>query len=437
MRQSPLAPIEGIIEGVAGHPNGLQQTEDIVEWTDNQQRPPLSDGAPTDVSGPPVSSPPVRVIERRIESGTQLGWLIAVLVAVALLWMGKFVVQQYAYHSTLGKLKAEVEGATTGLSELRPRLDDLMAASRLVAKGMGPSVVSIHRSDNRGGQGQGSGVVVDKEGYIITNYHVVHGAAGLHVQLSDGRVADAKPIGADPATDIAVLKIDLPDLVAADWGNSDELQVGDLVWAVGSPFGLDRSITFGIVSAKGRRTGNGIPGSVYQEYLQTDVAVNPGNSGGPLVDLAGKVVGINTAIVGPSYQGISFAIPSSVAQDSYERLLRDGWIERGYLGIRPTEVKESIRERYELELGQGVYVADVLPRGGPADQAGIQRGDVILQWNDHEATDSTLLSRTIAATPIGSEATVVVRRIVRGAPVDLTLKVTVGRSPNSIRPDGR
>src|SRR5690606_32518289 len=150
----------------------------------------------------------------------------------------------------------------------------------------------------------------------------------------------------------------------------------------------------------------------------TDVAVNPGNSGGPLVDLAGKVVGINTAIVGPSYQGISFAIPSSVAQDSYERLLRDGWIERGYLGIRPTEVKESIRERYELELGQGVYVADVLPRGGPADQAGIQRGDVILQWNDHEATDSTLLSRTIAATPIGSEATVVVRRIVRGAPVD-------------------
>lgn len=359
------------------------------------------------------------------------------MVALALLWMGKYIVGQYQYHATLGALRAEVEGATTGLSELRPRLDDLMAASRLVAKRMGPSVVSIHRSDLRGGEGQGSGVIVDPEGYIVTNTHVVNGASGLHVRLDDGRIADTQVIGADLLSDIAVLKIDLPDLVAAEWGDSDELQVGDLVWAVGSPFGLDRSITFGIVSAKARRAGSGIPGSPYQEYLQTDVAVNPGNSGGPLVDLAGKVVGINAAIVGQSYRGISFAIPTSLARDTYERLLKDGWIDRGYLGIDPEPVPELVRERYGLDYGQGVYVYTVNPPGGPASKAGIRRGDVILRWNDHEATDPTLLSRAIASTGIGSEATVVVKRLERGELVELVLKAVVGRSPLSIRPNGR
>lgn len=371
---------------------------------------------------------------RQSGGGQQLGWLLIVLIALALLWMGKYIVGQYQYQATLGALRAEVEGATTGLSQLRPRLDDLMAASRLVAKRMGPSVVSIHRSDFQGGEGQGSGVIVDPKGYIVTNTHVVDGATGLHVRLDDGRYADASVIGADLSTDIAVLKIDLPDLIAAEWGDSDELQVGDLVWAVGSPFGLDRSITFGIVSAKARRTGNGIPGSPYQEYLQTDVAVNPGNSGGPLVDLAGKVVGINAAIVGQSYRGISFAIPTSLARDTYDRLLKDGWVERGYLGIRPEPVPEVLRERFGLEYGQGVFVYTVNPPGGPADKAGIRRGDVILSWNDHEATDPTLLSRAIASTEIGSEATVVVKRLVGGEAVELELKAIVGRSPLSVRP---
>jgi S1-C subfamily serine protease len=378
-----------------------------------------------------------REIEMRQAHGSQqLGWLLIVLVVLALLWMGKYIVGQYQYHATLGQLQAEVEAATTGLSELRPRLDDLMAASRLVAKRVGPSVVSIHRSDFQGGEGQGSGVIVDPQGYIVTNTHVVDGATGLHVRLEDGRFADASVIGADSSTDIAVLKIDLPDLMAAEWGDSDELQVGDLVWAVGSPFGLDRSITFGIVSAKARRTGSGIPGSPYQEYLQTDVAVNPGNSGGPLVDLTGKVVGINTAIVGPSYRGISFAIPTSLARDTYERLLKDGWIERGYLGIRPEPVPDGIRDAYGLEFGQGVLVYRVSPPNGPAARAGIRRGDVILRWNDHEATDPTLLSRAIASTEIGSEATVVVKRLQRdGEAVERTFKAIVGRSPLSVRPE--
>lgn len=378
-----------------------------------------------------------RSVDRSMRSGNSLGILIALLLGLTFLFFGKFIVGQYAYHFHLGKVRAEVEGATTGLSELRPRLDDLMAASRLVAKKMGPSVVSIHRSDLRGGEGQGSGVIVDPQGYIVTNFHVVEGATGLHVRLDDGRFADATAIGADPSSDIAVLKIDLPDLIAAEWGDSDELQVGDLVWAVGSPFGLERSITFGIVSNKARRAGSGISGSPYQEFLQTDVAVNPGNSGGPLVDLAGEVVGINTAIVGPSYQGISFAIPSNLARDTYERLLSDGWIERGYLGIRPVPIPDRLRERYGLGFSEGVLVQTVNPPGGPADKAGIRPGDVILQWNDHEATDPTLLSRTIASTEIGSEANVLIRRIVRGQPVDLTLKAVVGRSPLSIRPNGR
>jgi serine protease Do len=192
--------------------------------------------------------------------------------------------------------------------------------------------------------------------------------------------------------------------------------VGDLVWALGSPFGLDRTLTFGILSAKARRSGSRLPlptnlwtASAYQEYLQTDAAVNPGNSGGPLVNIEGQVVGINAAIFGPAYQGISFAIPSSLAREKYEELRAHGRIERAWLGIRPADVPDDLRVRLGLKLGEGVFVADVEP-GAPADRAGIQVGNVILKWNDHVATDPTLLSRAIAATEIGSKAKLVLLR---------------------------
>lgn len=228
--------------------------------------------------------------------------LTFVLAGLCLLVASPYVLGQFAYHLRYAQMKAEVEVATEGLSEIKPRLQDFVMASRLVAKRVGPSVVSVHRPGFQGADGQGSGVIVDAEGYIVTNWHVIDKASSLHVRLDDGRTADAVVVGADPETDLAVLKIDLPNLIPAEWGDSDELQVGDLVWAVGSPFGLDRSITFGIVSAKERRSSSGVTrGRLYQEYLQTDVAINPGNSGGPLVGLSGKVVGINTAILGPSF----------------------------------------------------------------------------------------------------------------------------------------
>jgi serine protease Do len=300
--------------------------------------------------------------------------------------------------------------ATGVLSDLKPRLSDLELASRLVATRVEPSVVSIYpRTRGQGLERQGSGVVVDKEGYIVTNSHVVDGARSIQVQLSDSRRTSADVVGDDALTDVAVLKIDLPNLIAAEWGDSDQLQVGDLVWALGSPFGLERSLTFGIVSAKARRSSGQFGVGLFQEYLQTDAAVNPGNSGGPLVNIEGQIVGLTTAIVGPTYQGISFAIPSSLVREKYDELRKSGRIERAWLGIRPQVVTERIRRELGLEPGQGVLVVYVEP-GGPADQAGFQVGDVILKWNDFDATDPVLLSRKIAGTEVGSTAVAVVVR---------------------------
>ena len=212
------------------------------------------------------------------------------------------------------------------------------------------------------------------------------------------------------------------------------------MWALGSPFGLDRSLTFGIVSAKSRRSGSAATRlNLYQEYLQTDAAVNPGNSGGPLVNIEGQVVGINAAIFGPSYQGISFAIPSNVAQGEYDELRAKGRIERAWLGISPVDVPQNIQQQLGLAIGEGVLRRHVEP-AAPAERAGIHPGDVILKWNDHAATDPTLLSRAIAATKVGSTAKV---RLVRAEPRDgeseplrseFELAVQVERHPDSSNP---
>jgi serine protease Do len=401
------------------------------------------------LAGAPDSPPAAGHLSNQADGPRLLNRLLAILTVLICLAIGPYVAGQFAYHYMYNRLQAGYDVATSGLSELKPRLNDLELASRLIARKVEPSVVSIIRPGGavfRGGdsrfelQGQGSGVIVDKDGYIVTNYHVVEGADEIRVVLGDGRSTTASVIGEDPPTDVAVLKIDLPNLIAAEWGDSDALQVGDLVWAIGSPYGLDHTLTFGIVSAKSRRGASHLsPTSPFQEFLQTDAAVNPGNSGGPLVNIEGQVVGINSAIIGASFQGISFAIPSRVVQENYRQLRANGRIERAWLGVRPAAVPDEVREQLGLELGEGVFIEVVQP-DSPADRAGLRPGDVILKWNDHAAKDPMLFSYTIAETEVGSTATVVLARGVGGGQrKQLELSVKVERRPRDGRPrrDGR
>jgi serine protease Do len=381
----------------------------------------------------PSSAPPAPPTSERRQSAAsrnQTGALWILLLAFILLLVGPFLMGRFVYEKTYNELKAGYDVATGTLGDIKPRLNDLEMASRLVAKRVEPSVVSITRPAGRNLDGQGSGVIVDKAGYVITNFHVVNGTDKVEVRLSDRRVTDGTVVGADAMTDIAVLKIDLDNLIPAEWGDSDKLEVGDLVWALGSPYGLDRSLTFGIVSAKARRSGSYISRSPYQEYLQTDAAVNPGNSGGPLVNIEGQIIGINAAIFGSAYQGISFSIPSAIARDRYEELKTKGHVDRAWLGILPMDVPDHMRTKLGLGLGEGVYVGTV-EAGSPAGKAGIHKDDIILKWNDHLASDPTLLSRAIAATEIGSTAKLV---LVRAEPngkekKELALDVKVERRP--------
>jgi serine protease Do len=398
---------------------------------------PLSQPAPQ-ISSPreSVAAPPATVPKAtyRSPSARQSGALLFLLMFFIMLLLGPFLVRRFVYEAKYAELKAGYDVATGTLGHMKSRLNDLELASRLVAKRVEPSVVSITRPISRqfGGHdfdGQGSGVIVDNAGYIITNFHVVDGAKTVQVRLSDRRTTDATVVGADAMTDIAVLKIDLDNLIAAEWGDSDKLEVGDLVWALGSPYGLDSSLTFGIISAKSRRSGNYVSRSPYQEYLQTDAAVNPGNSGGPLVNIEGQIVGINAAIFGPSYQGISFSIPSALAREKYDELRTKGHIDRAWLGISPLDVPEEVRKKYGLGLGEGVFVGEV-EDGAPAGRSGVQRGDVILKWNNHVATDPTLLSRAIAATEIGTTAKLVLVRRDGKDKKQVSLDVPVERRPN-------
>jgi S1-C subfamily serine protease len=267
--------------------------------------------------------------------------------------------------------------------------------------------------------GQGSGVIVDEAGYILTNNHVVQNARTINVKLSGNETRPAEVVGLDETTDLAVLKIPSGGLVAAEWGDSDALQVGSLVWAVGNPFGLDRSVSFGIVSAKNRRVIND-RSSPYQDFLQTDAAVNPGNSGGPLVDSTGKIVGINTAIVGRSYSGISFSIPATIAKDVYQRLRESGKVERGYMGVALADVSDELAAELGLKSRHGAIVMQVGPRS-PAAKAGIQVKDVIVEWDGQEVVDFTELTLLVGKTKIGS--TVKIKLIRAGEPVELELTV--------------
>jgi len=250
-------------------------------------------------------------------------------------------------------------------------------------------------------QGVGSGFIMSKEGYILTNNHVVEDADQIKVKLAGGKEFDGKIVGRDPKTDLALVKITGDsDLQPLKLGNSDDLKVGNWVVAVGSPFGLEQTVTAGIVSAKGRVIGSG----PYDNFIQTDASINPGNSGGPLINLQGEVVGINTAIVA-SGQGIGFAIPINMAKEIAPQLQKRGHVTRGLLGVAIQDVTPELAKSLGLKENKGALVSQVVP-GGPADKAGIEQGDVIVNFDGRTVGDSKDLPRIVASTPVGKTVTV-------------------------------
>jgi len=257
--------------------------------------------------------------------------------------------------------------------------------------------------------GLGSGVVVSSDGYILTNNHVVDGADKIHIDLTDGRTLEAKVIGTDKASDLALVKVNATDLPTAPLGNSDGAQIGDVVLAIGNPLGVGQTVTMGIVSAKGRSTGSGDGG--YQDFLQTDAPINHGNSGGALVNTKGEVIGINAEMLSPvdANIGIGFAIPSNMAKHVMADLKKDGHVRRAQLGIEVQPVTSDLAESLGLKHVGGAIVGKVTPDSA-ADRAGLKRGDVILSFNGQPVNDINSLRNHVAESQPGSTASVVINR---------------------------
>ncbi|KUY50957.1 Do family serine endopeptidase [Burkholderia sp. RF2-non_BP3] len=269
----------------------------------------------------------------------------------------------------------------------------------------------------------GSGVIVSPEGYILTNQHVVDGADQIEVALADGRTGTAKVIGSDPETDLAVLKINMTNLPTITLGRSDQSRVGDVVLAIGNPFGVGQTVTMGIISALGR---NHLGINTFENFIQTDAPINPGNSGGALVDVNGNLLGINTAIYSRSggSLGIGFAIPVSTARTVLESIITTGSVTRGWIGVEPQDVTPEIAESFGLQQKSGAIVAGVL-QGGPADKAGIKPGDILVSVNGDDITDTTKLLNTVAQIKPGTPTKV---HVVRKSK-EFDVSVVIGKRP--------
>ena len=336
-------------------------------------------------------------------------------------WLiGPRIVEEYHFAATRGKVRAQYENAFELLKD-HP-LENVSFASQLVAQKIKPSVVSIHAGrTNNNQRGYGSGVIMSREGYIISNAHVLEGASSCMVQLHDRSQYKAKLVGVDLVSDLAVLKIDANNLVPAIWGDSEAAAVGSIVWAIGSPYRYEQTVTSGIISGKDR------PGDKLrkQSLLQTDAAVNPGNSGGPLVDASGNVIGINTSIYGETFQGISFAVPSSTAKFVYGQLIENGSVVRGYLGVRPEEVRYRMAASGYLPDLNGAILTEVF-ENSPADLAGFEKGDVIRQWNGRLVKQYNSLFQLAERSPPNSTVEVVLIRDGRS----LKKNVVIGELPD-------
>ncbi len=270
----------------------------------------------------------------------------------------------------------------------------------------------------------GSGVIVSQEGYILTNHHVIKAADEIEVALSDGRKSLAKVVGSDPETDLAVLKVDFRNLVPVTFGHSESIKVGDVVLAIGNPFGVGETVTMGIVSALGR-SHLGI--NTYENFIQTDAAINPGNSGGALVDSNGNLVGINTAIYSQSggSLGIGFAIPVSLAKNVMEQIMEKGAVTRGWIGVEVQDISQDLADSFGLSDTRGALIAGVF-RGGPAYSAGIRPGDILVELAGKKITDSSSMLNSIAELEPGTQASL---KILRGGK-EMEVRVSVGKRPD-------
>jgi serine protease Do len=387
-----------------------------------------------------LDEPPPRPTTPPVRKGFLLVLLVLCLAA-GLVYGIPYVAERTGYAWEAGRSRAAAE--TLARLDKAGVVNNASALFRMASVAVSPAVVNIQTQRFRregavpglplGGGGNrfdrgvesfgvGSGVIIDGDhGYVVTNNHVVNEADQITVRLSQGVEVRARLVGADPKTDLAVLQIKTPVKVAASWGDSDKLAIGDWVLAIGSPYMLDHTVTAGIVSAT-RRNNLALPGmdeTAYQDFIQTDAAINPGNSGGPLIDLNGKVVGINTAILTSSsflrgdgglaqsggFEGIGLAIPSSMARRVVEGLIKNGKVVRGYLGVFPRPLTPAQAQRQKLPDTRGTLVAEV-PHGSPADRAGIKPGDVILRVNGQETPDPFSLRNLTASIEPGTEVAV-------------------------------
>jgi serine protease Do len=361
---------------------------------------------------PRPTTPPVR-----------RGFLIvlAVLSLAALFVYGFiYLAERIGYAWETGRARAASEAlAKLDKEKIINRASELF---RLATVAVSPAVVNIQAlrlrrggeafpglplGGNRFNQGfesaeLGSGVVIDKgKGYIVTNNHVVKDADQILVRLGQGKDVSARVVGADPDTDLAVLQVRAEIKYQAEWGDSEKLDIGDWVLAIGSPLGFDHSVTAGIVSATDR---NDVRIAEYESYIQTDAAINPGNSGGPLVDLTGKVVGINTALISKTglYEGIGLAIPSALARRVVESLIKKGKVIRGYLGVIIAPLNTALADQLQLSSNAGALVVEVQP-GGPAEAAGLKAGDVIVRLAGHDVVDPNALRNLTAGLDAGTQ----------------------------------
>jgi serine protease Do len=271
-------------------------------------------------------------------------------------------------------------------------------------------------------QGLGSGVIVTDDGYVLTNNHVIEGADEVRVALSDGRDFTATVVGADSRTDVAILKIEADDLPVAVLTDSDLIRVGDIVFALGNPLGIGQTVTMGIVSATGRRQIGILGHGSYEDFIQTDAAINQGNSGGPLVDAQGRIIGINTAILSRTGGniGIGFAIPTNLVSNVMESLIQTGTVERGYLGVNIQDLSPELAEEFGIRDSRGALIADVVP-DSPADRAGLRRGDVVVRVGERRVENANALRLLISQLRPGSSASVTFMRDGERQSVDVEL----------------